>query len=205
MRPAPTSTRRCQRPLHHRQPQRPGVASTNVVAAHHRTTGGLRMLPRCPARAAWAWCLLPPQRLSLRHRRHRSGYVAVFRARRRLRDVLHSARRGCRTGMKLEFTRKSVARIRRSYGLKCRYDRLREAGMLTTIEIAHHLGITRTTVGIWKRHGLLLAHPYNDKNRCLYEPVGDGGPSKQQGTKLSERRRFPEVRSHAANEVHHEA
>jgi hypothetical protein len=114
-------------------------------------------------------------------------------------------RRGCQSGMKLTFTAKRVAHLRRQYGLKSQYDRLRARGMLTADEMAAQLGISIGWVGVWRRHGLLRGHPYNDKNWCLYEPVGNDAPSKQQGTKLSERRMFPQVQSHAANEVHHEA
>ena len=114
-------------------------------------------------------------------------------------------RRGCRSGMKREFTAKIVANLRRKYGLKCQYDRLRARGMLTAAEIARQLRISAKTVPIWRSHGLLMGHPYNEKNECLYEPVEDNGPSKQQGTKLSERRRFPQVMAQATNEVHNEA
>ena len=113
--------------------------------------------------------------------------------------------RSCQSGMKLPFSRRLVSWLRRKYQLKPRYDRLRERGMLTAAEVAAQLGICLRRVAIWKRHGLLLGHPYNDKNWCLYEPLGENAPSKQQGTNLSERCRFPKVRSHAANEVHHEA
>jgi hypothetical protein len=114
-------------------------------------------------------------------------------------------RRGCRSGMKLTFTANRVANLRRKYGLKSRYDRLRARGMLAADEVATQLGISVKGVGVWRRHGLLMGHPYNDKNWCLYEPLGDNAPSKQQGTKLSKRCIFPQVQSHAANEVHHEA
>lgn len=114
-------------------------------------------------------------------------------------------RRDCQSGMKLPFSRRLVSWLRRKYQLKPRYDRLRERGMLTPAEVAAQLGICPRQVAIWQRHGLLLGHPYNDKNCCLYEPLGEDAPVKQQGTKLSERRHFPEVQSHAANEVHHEA
>jgi DNA invertase Pin-like site-specific DNA recombinase len=114
-------------------------------------------------------------------------------------------RRGCRSGMKLAFTAKRVTNLRRQYGLKSQYDRMRARGMLTANEMAAQLGISIGWVGVWRRHGLLRGYPYNDKNWCLYEPVGDKAPSKQQGTKLSKRRMFPQVQSHATNEVHHEA
>jgi hypothetical protein len=114
-------------------------------------------------------------------------------------------RRGFRTGMQHVFTRQSVQSIRWHYKLKCRYDRLRERGMLTARELARQLGVNFQTVRIWRANGLLIGHPCDGRNECLYEPIGEDGPAKQQGTKLSERRRFPEVTSYAANEVHHEA
>lgn len=114
-------------------------------------------------------------------------------------------RLGLRSGTNQSFTSDLVLKIRRQYNLKDLRTRLRERGMLTAAEIAAQLGISIGCVGVWRRHGLLAAYPYNDRNSCLYEPVSHDGPSKQQGTKLSERRRFPQVQSHAANEVHHEA
>jgi hypothetical protein len=114
-------------------------------------------------------------------------------------------RRGYRTGTKLESTRTRVKVIRVRCGLKSRYDRLRERGMLTATEIAVQLGISTERVRLWRHRGLLRGCPYNDKKECLYEPVGDNGPTKQLRMKLSERRRFPQAQSHADNEVHHEA
>ena len=67
-------------------------------------------------------------------------------------------RRGCQSGMKLEFTPKIVARLRRKYGLKSRYDRLRESGLCTADEMAAELGVARPTVRIWHSHGLLRGH-----------------------------------------------
>jgi DNA invertase Pin-like site-specific DNA recombinase len=114
-------------------------------------------------------------------------------------------RRGCRTGTKLEFTRTRVRVIRVRCGLKSRYDRLRERGMLTAVEIAAQTGISIGWVRVWRHRGLLRGYPYNGRKECLYEPVGDNGPTKQLRMKLSERRWFPEAQSHADNEVHHEA
>jgi DNA invertase Pin-like site-specific DNA recombinase len=112
---------------------------------------------------------------------------------------------GYRSGTKREFTSVLVGRIRSRYGLKPRYERLRERGLLTAAELGAQLGITAQSVAVWRRNGLLRGEAYNDTNECLYMPLGTDGPRKQQGTKLSERRRFPEFCSHAANEVHHEA
>jgi DNA invertase Pin-like site-specific DNA recombinase len=98
-----------------------------------------------------------------------------------------------------------VRRLRHDYNLRARYDRLREAGMLTLDEIADLLGVSMRTVRIWQRHGLLRAHAYNDKNECLYEHSGDKLPAKKQGSKLSKRRRFSEVAPNRAKEVQCEA
>jgi len=117
-------------------------------------------------------------------------------------------RRGCRSGMKLEFTATIVAKLRRKYGLKCRYDRLRAQGLLTLNEMAAILGVARKTVRVWRTHGLLRGHEYNDRRERLYElPPQDQRPRKQQGLrgKLTERARQAPFLSHAANEVHHEA
>jgi len=113
--------------------------------------------------------------------------------------------RGHLSGEGLPFHAIMVQRIRRDYELKTRYDRLREAGMLTLEEIAGLLGISTRTVKTWRRHGLLRAHAYNDKNEYLYEHLGDDPPAKKQGSKLSKRRRFPEVAPNPTKEVQYEA
>jgi hypothetical protein len=114
-------------------------------------------------------------------------------------------RRECLSGMKQPFSRRIVARIRRCYKLKSRFDRLRLKGLLTAKEMAHKLDVDPGTVRIWMREGLLIGYPYNDKNECLYEPVGEDRPAKRQGTKLSERRRYPQFESDRTNEVQHGA
>ena len=92
-----------------------------------------------------------------------------------------------RSGQGKVFTSRIVAGIQRRHRLMPRYDRLRNAGMLTVEEIAAALGICPQRVTIWARHGLIRAHPYNDKNDCLYEPPGAHPPRKAQGVKLSRR------------------
>lgn len=109
--------------------------------------------------------------------------------------------RGHLSGEGKPFHTKMVKRLRRNYELKARYNRLRDAGMLTLHEIAVQLGIAPQTVKIWRARGLLRAHEHNDKSECLYEPTGDDPPVKMQGTKLSERRRFPAVPSNRTKEV----
>ena len=91
------------------------------------------------------------------------------------------------------------------YSLTPRYDRLRNAGMLTVDEMAAILGISRQLVTVWNRHGLLRGHAYNDKNDCLFEHPGDHPPRKAQGVKLSKRRLVDEVVVQRAQEVQYEA
>ena len=63
----------------------------------------------------------------------------------------------------------------------------------TVEEMATLLRTCTATVKQWGHHGLLRRHLYSDKNEHLYEPPGDVPPTKCQGTKLSDRRRFPAV------------
>ncbi|HWR88048.1 MAG TPA: recombinase family protein [Acidiferrobacterales bacterium] len=107
--------------------------------------------------------------------------------------------RGIVSGAGKPFHPHLVARLVRTYALKPRYDRLREAGLLTLQEMAEALHISTTRVKIWNRHGLIRGHAYSDKNECLYEPPGDDPPRKAQGTKLSLRR--PSVVSDQTKEV----
>lgn len=94
-----------------------------------------------------------------------------------------------------------VQRLRRDYGLKTRYDRLRDAGMLSLDEMAALLKVTTSTVKKWRNHGLVRAHVYNDKRECLYAHPGDDLPAKSQGRKLAQRRRFPELDPNSTKEV----
>ena len=98
-----------------------------------------------------------------------------------------------------------MAALRRSYGLKTRYRRLRDRGLLTLAEIATLLEVSTSTVKKWRDHGLLRAYPYNDKNEYLYEPPGDDPPTKQQGRKLSKRQQSTEIASNRSPEEQYAA
>ncbi len=113
--------------------------------------------------------------------------------------------RGLVSGEGKQFNSRMVQRLRRDYGLKKRYNRLRSAGMLTLKETAGLLRVTTGTVKVWRNHGLLRAHAYNDKNDCLYENPGVNPPVKALGRKLSKRRRSPEVVADRTKEVQCEA
>jgi hypothetical protein len=101
--------------------------------------------------------------------------------------------RGIISGASKPFHPHLIARLVRSYRLKPRYERLREAGLLTLQEMADALHITPDRVKIWNRNGLIHGHAYSDKNECLFDPPDADSPRKAQGTKLSLRRLDPKV------------
>jgi DNA invertase Pin-like site-specific DNA recombinase len=72
-----------------------------------------------------------------------------------------------------EFTTKKVTMVRLTYGLKGRFQRLRERGMLTSQELACRFGVCPTTVNHLGRQGVLKRHMYDMDHRYLYEPPGD--------------------------------
>jgi hypothetical protein len=78
---------------------------------------------------------------------------------------------GYRSGKGLLFHSQIVSQIRRDYGLKNKYERLLEHGMITVEEAAQKAGVTRQTVRRWQRDGLLQAYPCNNKGLCLYDPT----------------------------------
>ncbi len=82
-----------------------------------------------------------------------------------------------------QFSIKKVALIRNAYGLKSRYDRLRERGLLTGEELAAQLKVSTTTVHHWGQQGLLKRVIYGRPKRCLYEPLGAMIPIKGQGSR----------------------
>ena len=109
--------------------------------------------------------------------------------------------RGFRSGEGNRFSPRYIARIQRCYGLRSRYDRLRNKGLLTLKEMAQTLGISSNQVKVWHHHGLVRGHPYNDKNECLYEHPGDDPPRKAQGVKLSRRCPLEQVTTDRPQEV----
>ena len=71
------------------------------------------------------------------------------------------------------FTHKKVRLVRITYGLKSRFQRLRERGMLTSGELAHRFHVCQTTINDLGRQGILKRHTYDGDYRYLYEPPGD--------------------------------
>ena len=78
-----------------------------------------------------------------------------------------------------QFTSLRVAYLAHQYGLRSRFDRLRDKGMLTKAEAAVRLGIHETTLSRWVEHGLVIRHAYNG-HAYLYEVQRQNPPVKQQ-------------------------
>jgi hypothetical protein len=76
------------------------------------------------------------------------------------------------------FTAKRVAYLTHTYGLRPRYDRLRDRGMLTKEEMADRLDIHEHTLVQWAKHGIIAKYSYND-HAYLYEDPGPNPPAKQ--------------------------
>jgi DNA invertase Pin-like site-specific DNA recombinase len=75
------------------------------------------------------------------------------------------------------FTDLRVAYLVNQYGLRSRYDRLRDRGMLTKAEAAQRLGICESTLTRWVQHGLVAKHAYSGQ-ACLYEAPDINTPAK---------------------------
>lgn len=76
---------------------------------------------------------------------------------------------GYHTFAGLPFQAAHVSQLRRAHGLKNRYTRLREAGMVTADEIAAHMGVTTQTVWHWYRRGWITGTCYNNRGTCLFQ------------------------------------
>lgn len=77
-----------------------------------------------------------------------------------------------------QFTDLRVIYLVKQYGLRPRYDRLRDQGMLTKSEAASKLDISEGTLVRWAQHGLITKHAY-DGHRHLYAPPVSHVPVKQ--------------------------
>jgi hypothetical protein len=118
-------------------------------------------------------------------------------------DCLNS--RGFTPGYGKPFHGPMVARIAKDHGLKTRWERLRQRGMLTLEEMGKRLGIGTDQVKAWRSAGLLHAYLCNDKNEYLYEDPGPTPPRVGRGAKLPRKSQISENTSHHASEVQCEA
>jgi hypothetical protein len=66
-----------------------------------------------------------------------------------------------------------ISRLRRAYGMKSRYERLREAGLLSREELAALQGVNRATISKWREKGRIKGHLADDQGQYLFENPGD--------------------------------
>jgi DNA invertase Pin-like site-specific DNA recombinase len=151
------------------------------ISLHIRFKGGAQRTVELPLpMPAWQQRLTPPRVIEEIDRlldAHTTEQIAA---------ILNA--RGMTSGTGGQFRPRLVTRLVGMYGLKPRYDRLRERGMLTLQEMAQRLQVSPGTVKKWRRYGLLQAHLYNKKNEWLYEPPSENAPRKAQGVKLTRRK-----------------
>jgi hypothetical protein len=163
------------------------------LIAHVRFRGGTTTTLTLPRpKSGWELRQTPPETVAEIDRlldHYTSGGIA---------RILNE--RGFRSGLGGAFNCHMVRTITQGYRLRSRYDRLREAGMLTADEMARRLGVTRGTVNEWRRHGLLRGCHRDDKD-YLYPAPDANAPVKSPGRKLSERRRFPPLTPDLTKEV----
>jgi hypothetical protein len=141
------------------------------ITAHVRFKGGATHTITLPA---------PPSIAQLR----KNPAQLVARVDRLLDDYTHGqiaailTHQGMRTVDGAPLGRLNIRHIQQAYGLVPRYERLRNRGMLTLSELAEQFGVCRATVKSWNQAGFLRSHLYNDRNDCLFEPMGDDAPVK---------------------------
>lgn len=174
------------------------LVKRDTLSLHVRFKGGATQTLSLPLpQSAWQKRTTPKQ-IVLKIDRlldsHTEGQIAAI-----LND------RDLTSGEGRAFNTLMIRHIRRNYSLKSRYQRLRDAGLLTLDEIAELLHVHPQTIKVWRNSGLLLAVAFNDKNECLYPQPGKNSPVKQQGTKLSERRVHPDILPNRTDEVQYEA
>ncbi len=112
--------------------------------------------------------------------------------------------KGMRSGLGSPFDSKLLSRVCLTYGLKSRFQRLRESGMLTLEEIAKQLSVCKETIRRWQGHGLIRAVQFNDSNQCLYELPLDP-PIKSKGIPMAARRSIAKDVDAHPTEVQYEA
>jgi hypothetical protein len=161
---------------------------SDVISVHVRFRGGqIATLSVAVPPKAWQTWQTHPDTIALLDQLlddHTDAGVA---------EALNQA--GHRSGKGREFSSRIVLDLRRHYGLKSHYERLRAAGMLSIEEMAKLLGVHPGTIKVWNRAGLLAGHRGDDKNRWLFEAPIPGDPRlvKLMGSKLANRALTSEV------------
>ena len=70
---------------------------------------------------------------------------------------------GYNSGQRKKFDGYRISRLIRAYGLKIRYERLRQSGLLTREELAAIQGVNRATISKWREKGRIKGHLADDK------------------------------------------
>ncbi len=91
-------------------------------------------------------------------------------------DLLNE--RGVRTVVTTPWTAARIGRLRHIYHLTDRRTRLLAQGLLAPQDVAARYGVVVSTVHLWRRRGLLRAHPINDRGDFLYEIPPEDIPAK---------------------------
>jgi len=91
-------------------------------------------------------------------------------------DLLNE--RGVRTVVRTPWTAARIGRLRHIYHLADRRTRLLAQGLLAPEDVAARYGVVVSTVHLWRRRGLLRAHPINDRGDFLYEIPPEDLPAK---------------------------
>jgi len=91
-------------------------------------------------------------------------------------DVLNE--RGVRTVVTTPWTGARIGGLRTIYHLTDRRTRLLAQGLLPPQDVADRYGVVLSTVHLWRRRGLLRAHPTDDRGNYLYEIPPEDLPAK---------------------------
>ena len=83
-----------------------------------------------------------------------------------------------RTVVRTPWTAARIGRLRTIYRLTDRRTRLLAQGLLIPQDVAARYGVVLSTVHLWRRRGLLRAHPVNDRGDYLYEIPPEDLPAK---------------------------
>jgi DNA invertase Pin-like site-specific DNA recombinase len=174
------------------------VLKDRQITAHVRFKGGASKtltLP-LPANEIGQRKTSPEAVIEINRQLDRHGY-------RQIASMLNAS--GFLTGTGRPFDGLAVAQICRKHQLKNRYNRLREAGFLTSKEMAQKLDVCEKTIRQWRRNGLIHGYPCIDGNLYLYEAPRQDLPPKNKGSKLIQRLRNMKVVCARGQEVQYEA
>jgi DNA invertase Pin-like site-specific DNA recombinase len=117
--------------------------------------------------------------------------------------------RSLRTGRGNLFTRGRVRNIRIAHGIESLTEHLRQAGWMTSSEMADSIGVHKQTVHRFAREGVLRACRPTDRKDLLFAPISGPLPKAHPGKRLKDRRRYPQCHpkttSNMQDEVQYEA